>query len=54
VSCGGGEHQRTRVCQNGFDCEGPRIETRRCCDWPCPAFSPWTEWSTCTASCGEI
>ena len=59
VSCGGGTQRRTRDCvaarYTGVDtgaCEGAAEEAAECGTSSCPAFSPWSSWSACSASCG--
>ena len=42
VTCGGGEQQKTRLCDNpppyggGADCVGRDRATRPCAEWDCP------------------
>jgi len=61
VSCGGGEHTRTRVCNNpapehgGADCTGDASETEACNENPCPipgGWGEWSDWDECAVSCG--
>ena len=33
-------------------CPGEDSEVRDCSTNTCPAFTPWSEWSACTVSCG--
>lgn len=56
--CGGGRQQRTRTCDGaGYrssDCEGPAVMERVCNLQPCKGYwSCWTEWTPCTATCGQ-
>ena len=62
VSCGGGSRTKIRECifddgsssDDPLDCGdgGSRNETEDCNKDPCPAFTPWSEWSTCSVTCG--
>ncbi|XP_065911543.1 scavenger receptor cysteine-rich domain superfamily protein-like [Dysidea avara] len=59
VTCGGGVQTLTRACDSprafcrGKQCIGPVAVTRHCNTQPCPAtFSEWSEYSTCTRTCG--
>ncbi len=58
-SCGGGQKSRIRECvlpKSPLDpsacAGGARNETMECNEQPCPAWTPWTEWSECSATCG--
>ncbi|XP_031555969.1 uncharacterized protein LOC116292757 [Actinia tenebrosa] len=64
VTCGGGEHMRSRMCTNpppengGKDCTsiGKSTETAKCNTQSCPVnggYSEWTPWSKCTVTCGD-
>ena len=62
VTCGGGSRTKIRECQSvdgspvvdPLDCGdgGSRNATEDCNEDPCPVFTPWSEWSMCSASCG--
>ena len=56
ASCGGGRQVRARDCVPGpgrlTGCPGDREQGRECKTEPCPVWTPWTEWSACSASCG--
>ncbi|XP_060595775.1 uncharacterized protein LOC132749879 [Ruditapes philippinarum] len=62
TTCGIGMQRRDRTCSNpyparfGDHCYGDSRDDRLCVDAVCPvtdgAWSKWTSWSTCTASCG--
>ena len=57
-TCGGGSQRRSRQCLlperlGGLTgCPGEDSETRDCSTNNCPAFTPWSEWSACTVTCG--
>mmetsp|Transcript_37944 Transcript_37944/g.95288 ORF Transcript_37944/g.95288 Transcript_37944/m.95288 type:complete len:1714 (+) Transcript_37944:79-5220(+) len=66
VSCGGGQHSRSRHIQahargNGRHCEGAFLEAAACGDMECPGGKPateceytdWEEWDSCSKTCGE-
>lgn len=67
VSCGGGQHTRSRGIQEhatgrGRRCEGARLEAAACGKGTCPGegkdktectFEPWSDWLSCSASCGD-
>ncbi|XP_013387743.1 SCO-spondin [Lingula anatina] len=59
--CGPGEQTRTRACDSpapafgGLTCPGPSTESISCNLGFCPVngnWGPWTEYSTCSTSCG--
>ncbi|XP_078487952.1 uncharacterized protein LOC100179634 isoform X3 [Ciona intestinalis] len=56
VTCGGGARTKARTCVNGavgdVGCIGMAMEDESCNSNECPRFSMWSEWSSCTASCG--
>ncbi|XP_053387527.1 neurogenic locus notch homolog protein 2-like isoform X2 [Mercenaria mercenaria] len=58
VSCGNGTTNRLRHCNTGrdVDCAGKPFETVPCTASNCPVdgvWSEWTQWSTCTETCGD-
>lgn len=60
ATCGGGVQKRVRDCvlpknnqgSNDFGCVGDTWEMRPCNENKCPVWTPWTDWSPCTRSCG--
>ncbi|CDJ47042.1 thrombospondin type 1 domain-containing protein, putative [Eimeria brunetti] len=60
ATCGGGQQQRQRSvvrqpANGGRECP-VLTETQVCGSYPCPTdceMSPWSEWTTCSAACGE-
>ncbi|XP_076099012.1 SCO-spondin-like isoform X4 [Mytilus galloprovincialis] len=61
VSCGGGQHSRSRSCTNpapmygGTKCEGDKTENKLCNSQHCPIDGKWTAWgawSVCSVTCG--
>jgi len=61
TSCGNGTSLRIRVLSTpelngGKSCVGSNLQNRDCLDKPCPthcAWKPWSEWSTCSVTCGS-
>ncbi|PAV75574.1 hypothetical protein WR25_08601 isoform A [Diploscapter pachys] len=54
--CGGGTRSRTRVCYGESCAEKVQKETEKCNEQVCAddnEFRPWTDWSLCSASCGD-
>ncbi|XP_020627814.1 mucin-like protein [Orbicella faveolata] len=61
-TCGSGIKRRTRTCTNpppshgGKNCEGAVDQVEECNTQPCPvngAFSAWSEFGSCSVSCGS-
>ena len=57
-SCGGGVHQRHRICKHGdigdLGCpSGQDKEHQKCEEDPCPHWGSWTRWSPCDKKCGR-
>ncbi|CAB4065357.1 unnamed protein product [Lepeophtheirus salmonis] len=62
TTCGStGIRQRTRECgiNSGLlrgvtnACQARLKETESCNNSKCPVYGPWSEWSTCSTTCGE-
>ena len=60
LTCNGGERSRRRVC--GLDptskskdnpCKAPLKETQKCNTDKCPVFTQWSDWTTCSKTCGN-
>ena len=60
LTCNGGERSRRRIC--GLDptskskdnpCKAPLKETEKCNTDKCPVFTQWSDWSTCSKTCGN-
>ena len=55
VTCGTGIHTRKRTCENGCSSvtEFELADTQACDFGPCaPIFTEWSDWSTCSVTCG--
>ena len=57
VTCGGGDQDRSRVCSVPNGCSGADTETQTCNPQACPTspppgWGPWSNWSSCTVTCG--
>ena len=52
TTCGGGRQIRRRFCI-GSPCGPPEEEQRICNSFPCPVYGPWSEYSSCSATCGR-
>ena len=55
-TCGGGQRKRSRQCvarrDGGDSCQGDDEEVEECNGQNCPSFSEWTDWTSCSKSCG--
>ena len=40
------------ICKHFILFSGEGEETKSCNENPCPELGPWSEWSTCSVSCG--
>ena len=67
MTCNGGKRERTRECglpksdqtsdlqtRNKYDnpCQQPLKEIENCNTKKCPVFESWSEWSSCSETCG--
>ena len=67
MTCNGGKRERTRECglpksdqtsdsqtRNKYDnpCQQPLKEIENCNTRKCPVFESWSEWSSCSETCG--
>ena len=59
VSCNGGERKRVRNCVDGDNivdvslCKGRADQSDRCNTHSCPEMKAWSNWSTCSTTCGQ-
>lgn len=59
VTCGAGTQLRERTCtnpyplNNGTPCDGEESDSQVCDTIQCPEFSQWSDWESCTATCGD-
>ncbi|CAG5105955.1 Oidioi.mRNA.OKI2018_I69.chr1.g2603.t1.cds [Oikopleura dioica] len=55
VTCGGGFASQSRQCNGGIagvDCIGELSNVVNCADIPCPTWSNWGDFGSCSSSCG--
>ena len=55
VSCGGGIRKKVRECvlpKNVDGCDGDSEIEETCNNQDCPVWTPWTDWTPCTKTCG--
>ena len=57
ATCGQGSRDRVRSCGPGAryldSCPGESLQLEPCSGDVCKGWGEWTEWSTCSVSCGE-
>ncbi|XP_040567740.2 LOW QUALITY PROTEIN: SCO-spondin-like [Lepeophtheirus salmonis] len=60
VTCGGGKKSKVRECvlpsgerSRGLICPGEGYISKKCNNYPCPELGPWSDWSSCSSSCGS-
>ena len=58
-SCGTGERTRSRKCNDDSSsrdknnpCKANLFQRETCNTQKCPVYTEWTEWSSCTTTCG--
>nr|XP_018671668.1 A disintegrin and metalloproteinase with thrombospondin motifs adt-1 isoform X2 [Ciona intestinalis] len=54
-TCGGGTTSRNRLCNvgtTGGSCSGATSQDQICNSHSCPVYSAWSQWSTCSTTCG--